>query len=245
MSRIKKIGFGLVLLAVAGIVFAFYDSTSKSIDSGVLTYEIDLQKQDLRFFWKDEKGKNYQSFKNLKNGIEAQGIGLVFAVNGGMYQEDLSPLGLYIENGVEKHKINRIVNAHGNFYMQPNGVFAITKTNKGFISTTANFKPSSDIKYATQSGPMLVIDGKLHPKFMKGSNNLNIRNGLGVLPNGKLLFVISKEKINFYDFATYFQSRGCKNALYLDGFVSRTYLPSKGATDLGGNFGVIIGEVKR
>lgn len=91
---------------------------------------------------------------------------------------------------------------------------------------------------------MLVIDGKLHPKFNEGSKNLNIRNGVGILPNGNVLFAMSKKKINFYDFAQYFKKLGCKNALYLDGFVSRTYLPSKGYKTNGGKFGVIIGVVK-
>ena len=82
-------------------------------------------------------------------------------------------------------------------------------------------------------------------KTIFNSKNLNIRNGVGILPNGKLIFVMSKQKINFYDFASYFKSLGCKNALYLDGFISKTYLPENGYNTLdGGNFGVIIGETK-
>lgn len=91
---------------------------------------------------------------------------------------------------------------------------------------------------------MLVIDGNLHKKLTKGSKNLHIRNGVGVLPNGNLLFAMSKEKINFYDFASFFQKNGCKNALYLDGFVSKTYLPEKNYKQDDGNFGVIIGIIK-
>jgi len=84
----------------------------------------------------------------------------------------------------------------------------------------------------------------MHPKFNMGSTNVNIRNGVGVLPDGSLLFAMSKEKINFYDFALYFKQNGCENALYLDGFVSKTYLPSQGWEQLDGNFGVIIGETE-
>ena len=75
------------------------------------------------------------------------------------------------------------------------------------------------IKYATQSGPMLIIDGQIHPAFKQGTANLNIRNGVGILPNNKLLFVMSKKEMNLYDFANYFKNSGCINALYLDGFV--------------------------
>lgn len=92
---------------------------------------------------------------------------------------------------------------------------------------------------------MLVIDGKVHPKFTIGSKNVHIRNGVGILPKGYLLFAMSKEKINFYDFATFFKSKGCSNALYLDGFVSRTYLPSKKWEQTDGNFAIIIAEIER
>ena len=92
---------------------------------------------------------------------------------------------------------------------------------------------------------MLLIDGAIHPKFTEGSSNVHIRNGVGILPNGNLLFAMSTKTTNFYDFACFFQDKGCKNALYLDGFVSRTYLPSQHWEQLDGNFGVIIAETKR
>jgi uncharacterized protein YigE (DUF2233 family) len=109
------------------------------------------------------------------------------------------------------------------------------------ICKTENFLSNEKIKYATQSGPMLVIDGEIHTAFKKNSTNLNIRNGVGILPNNQIIFAISKKEINFYDFAEYFKKLGCKNALYLDGFVSRTYLPEKNWKQFDGNFGVIIG----
>ncbi|MEO6719284.1 MAG: phosphodiester glycosidase family protein, partial [Ferruginibacter sp.] len=77
--------------------------------------------------------------------------------------------------------------------------------------------------------------------FKKGSANLNVRNGVGILPDNKIVFAMSKKEINFYDFAEYFKSIGCKNALYLDGLISRTYLPEKKWMQIDGNFGVIIG----
>jgi uncharacterized protein YigE (DUF2233 family) len=88
---------------------------------------------------------------------------------------------------------------------------------------------------------MLVINGKIHPEFKLGSSYVNIRNGVGILPNGNVLFAISKEEINLYDFAQYFKQAGCNNALYLDGFVSRMYCPEKKQYSLDGNFGVMIG----
>ena len=91
---------------------------------------------------------------------------------------------------------------------------------------------------------MLLIDSLVHPKFTQGSRNVHIRNGVGILPNGNPLFVISTKPINLYDFADYYRKWGCKNALYLDGFVSRLYLPEIGIQQMDGNFGVIIAEVE-
>jgi len=88
---------------------------------------------------------------------------------------------------------------------------------------------------------MLIIDGEINPKFKKGSTSLYVRNGVGILPDGRILFVMSKKEINFYDFAVFFKNKGCMNALYLDGFVSQIYLPEQNWKQLDGEFGVIIG----
>jgi uncharacterized protein YigE (DUF2233 family) len=98
---------------------------------------------------------------------------------------------------------------------------------------------------STQSGLMLIIDGEIHPAFKEGSSSLYVRNGVGILPDNRIVFAMSREAVNFYSFANYFKSLGCRNALYLDGFVSRTYLPEKDWTQLDGNFGVMIGVTKR
>lgn len=217
----------------------------KIIDqSGILSYVVDLKKQTIRFYWKDENHENYRNAKGLKKALVSQEKKLVFAMNGGMYNKDGSPQGLYIEEGITKAPLDLHQEGYGNFYMQPNGVFFLTKEQQAGISTSQNFHEQKNIDYATQSGPMLLIDGKIHPKFTQGSKNLHIRNGVGILPDGKILFAMSKEKINFYDFASYFKQQGCKDALYLDGFVSRTFLPSKQWKQVDGNFGVIIAEVE-
>ncbi|WP_241491420.1 phosphodiester glycosidase family protein [Lacinutrix mariniflava] len=219
-------------------------SVKNTQDLRILTYRINPKKQSLKFYWKNKKDSIIQTFNNLKTEVESNKEALVFAMNGGMYKKDFSPQGLYVEKGKILSKLDTIDKGFGNFYLQPNGVFLITENGMPIITKTQDFKIYNAIDYATQSGPMLVIDGTLHPKFNKGSSNLNIRNGVGVLPNGDLLFAMSKEKINFYDFALFFKDKGCENALYLDGFVSKTYLPSKQWEQLEGEFGVIIAETK-
>ena len=235
----KKLFFAIILsLAIAGIS-AF--SLAKSNDKKrFVTYIVNPKKQDLKLYWKNENQQNFGSILNLKNWAESKNKKLIFATNGGMYKKDGSPQGLYIENHKTLAELDT-KNASGNFYLKPNGVFFISDQNNPEICTTESFKPSKNIKFATQSGPMLVIDGKIHPDFKEGSSNLNIRNGVGILPDNSIVFAMSKEPINFYDFASYFKSLGCKNALYLDGLVSRTYLPERKWTQTDGHFGVIIG----
>ncbi len=165
-------------------------------------------------------------------------------MNGGMYDQFNSPQGLYIENGKILSEIDTF-EGKGNFYLKPNGIFYITNDNSPKICKSNAFLNNQSIRFATQSGPMLLIDGQIHPDFVKGSKNLNIRNGVGILSNHQVVFVMSLQEINFYDFAQYFKSLGCKNALYLDGFVSRTYLPEQQWIQIDGHFGVMIGVVKK
>lgn len=211
----------------------------------ILSYSVDPAKKELAFYSKDGNGNFYANHGKLKEDLAHQLIELEFAMNGGMFMEDLRPLGLYIENGKIIRPVNKVEKAFGNFYMQPNGIFYIDDKKHAHISKTTDFELTKSIEYATQSGPMLLIDGKMHPAFNEGSSNLNVRNGVGILPNGDILFAQSKSFINFYDFATFFKKNGCKNALYLDGFVSKTYLPAKDWTQTSGKFGIIIAVVNK
>lgn len=232
-------------LLLLSFLFLFNTSYGQSsLEDKFLSYTVDLKTQDLRLFYKDENNRPYRSIQQLKVSMDQKGTPLVFAMNGGMYMEGNIPLGLYIESG----KLIRPLNSRsgsGNFYMKPNGVFYFTTDGKAYIKTTSAYTYSSKIRYATQSGPMLVIDGQIHPSFSEKSTNVNLRNGVGILPDGKLLFVISKTLVSFYEMASYFKEKGCKNALYLDGAVSKMYLPSANWIETGGDFGVMIGELKK
>ncbi|MCR6642603.1 MAG: phosphodiester glycosidase family protein [Sporocytophaga sp.] len=241
MKKVKALSRLLVFGSVLGILLCLYGF--KGNDHDIISYKVDLRQVDLKFYWKDEDGNIIRSLQNLKVLADQNHQKLVFAMNGGMYQKDNSPQGLYIEAGKVLSRLDT-GSGNGNFHMKPNGVFYITNNNKAHVSQTSAFNPK-DVRYATQSGPMLLIDGQIHPTFQKGSKNLNIRNGVGVLPDGNILFALSKNEINFYDFAQYFKDAGCKNALYLDGFVSRAYIPEKNWIQKDGNFGVIIGVTEK
>lgn len=242
----KKNGFlflSLLLATTAGFS-SFHRRDTGIIAPEFISYVVDPGKQTIGFFWKDGNGKQVENFQNLKQFLEKENRELVFAMNGGMFNADLSPQGLYIENGKLLSGIDTVQNAYGNFYLQPNGIFYLTDERKPVVCKTADFVFSEQVQYATQSGPMLVIDGFIHPKFVEGSANLNVRNGVGILPDGRVLFAMSKNKINLYDFARFFKEKGCSNALYLDGAISKTYLPSANQVQLDGLFGVIIAETR-
>jgi uncharacterized protein YigE (DUF2233 family) len=231
----------IILLITATISVGFYQFGKPSNeDDRFVSYIVNPKKQNLEFFWKNEKGEHFKNAENLISWLKSKNKTLLFSTNGGMYKKDNSPQGLYIENTITKSEIDTS-NGNGNFYLKPNGIFYLTTDKNPIICKTEDFVNNGMIKYATQSGPMLVIDGEIHTAFKKNSTNLNIRNGVGILPNNQIIFAISKKEINFYDFAEYFKKLGCKNALYLDGFVSRTYLPEKKWEQIDGNFGVIIG----
>ena len=236
----KKATF-IILLIIASISVGFYQFGKPSNeDERFVSYIVNPKKQNLEFFWKNERGEHFKNAENLISWLKSKNKKLLFSTNGGMYKKDNSPQGLYVENTITKSEIDAL-NGNGNFYLKPNGVFYLTTEKNPIICKTEDFVNNVKIKYATQSGPMLVIDGEIHTAFKKNSTNLNIRNGVGILPNNQIVFAISKKEINFYDFAEYFKNLGCKNALYLDGFVSRTYLPEKNWKQIDGNFGVIIG----
>lgn len=232
--------FSLVFLLLFTTAFYSRITQQKSGDELFITYKVDVKKSDLKLYWKNDKGEPFKSIENLKTWVESQQKTLLFAMNGGMYMQDNSPLGLYIENKKQITPLNTRSGA-GNFYLQPNGVFYITTDNAPAICQTADFVNRDNIKYATQSGPLLVINGSINSAFKEGSANVNIRNGVGIMPNNEVVFAMSKDQVNFYDFASYFKKMGCQYALYLDGFVSRTYLPEQNWTQTDGNFGVIIG----
>lgn len=237
-----KLLITIICSSVSLMVLLLLTACRQNPDINFVTYTANPAKDSIGFYLKDASGKRYGSLQKLKDAIESKGNSLMFAMNGGMYKPGGEPLGLYVEDGKEINAINTDRGA-GNFYLKPNGILYITNFGTAGIVNTDHFR-NNNIRYATQSGPLLLINGKPHPAFKEGSANLQIRNGAGILPDGRIIFALSKSEINFYDFAVYFKEKGCKDALYLDGYVSRAYLPEKEWLQTDGDFGVIIAVMK-
>lgn len=179
-----------------------------------------------------------RSFAEVMSRLPAEQV--AFAINAGMFDEEGRPIGLAVVEGRQIRAINTR-DGGGNFHLKPNGVFLVRRDGRAEVVTSADYEPSKDVEFATQSGPMLVIDGKLHPSFDADGQSRHIRNGVGIGPDGRALFVISNEVVSFGKLARFFRDRlKTRNALYFDGSVSSLWDPANGRQDAGVPLGPII-----
>ncbi len=198
---------------------------------------------DLRLFLTNGDGRPFGHFTTLDRALADQGLTLAFAMNAGMYHEDRSPVGLYVENGVAAAPLQTRASP-GNFGLLPNGVLCIGASRVQVIETLAFAARRPDCRFATQSGPMLVIDGALHPRFLPDSTSRYIRNGVGVDAAGRVHFALSDSRVTFHQFGRFFRDvLQTPQALYLDGSISRLHAPMLGRSDPGFAMGPIIGVV--
>jgi uncharacterized protein YigE (DUF2233 family) len=206
--------------------------------------EVDAAQEDLRLFLKDETDTVYGQFGRIDATLKGRGEHLIMAMNAGMYHDDRAPVGHYLENGQVAQRL--ITSAGpGNFGLLPNGVFCIAEGQAVVIETRRFKRESPTCRYATQSGPMLVIDGKLHPRFLPDSTSRFVRNGVGTSADGKrVVFAISNNAVTFHAFGRLFRDvLKLPQALYFDGNVSRLYAPMLGRSDAGFQLGPIVGVV--
>jgi len=200
---------------------------------------VDVATENLRLFYKDAEGDLIGSFGRIEGLPQVNQ--LAFAMNAGMYHDDRSPVGHYIENGVEIMRV--IPNAGpGNFGMLPNGVFCINEGSARIYETLDYVARAPECRDATQSGPMLVIDGALHPRFFPESTSRFVRNGVGTTADGMTaVFAISNDSVTFYEFGSFFRDYlQLPNALYFDGKVSRLYSRALGRSDFGFPLGPMV-----
>jgi uncharacterized protein YigE (DUF2233 family) len=251
--------FRLLLLALIILLFASATAFAEPCrdesyrGASYVVCSFDPSREDIRIVWRGDDGRPYRTFGALAGDIEAEGSSLEFAMNGGMYEQDLSPVGLHIENGRTLSRANtKTVTGRPsqipNFYKKPNGVFYLGNGEAGILATEEFLSRKLKANFATQSGPMLVIDGAIHPAFIVKSRDRKQRNGVGVSSPTEVHFAISKGRVSFYDFARFFRDRlRSDNALFLDGgSAPGLYAPELGRNDAPGHggYGPIIAVVK-
>ncbi len=231
-------------LAAALLASPAFSADCRNLDVEGTSYtacRIDPATEDIRLWLRDDTGRILGTFDRVNERLAAEGLTLGIAMNAGMYHRDRRPVGLYVEDGVEATGIVTR-EGPGNFGMLPNGVLCLGDGTAAILESRRFAEDRPACRFATQSGPMLVIDGALHPRFIPGSDFLNVRNGAGVAPDGSLWLAISNRPVNFHDFARLFRDElGTPNALYLDGSVSRLYRRDTGRHDVGFPLGPIIG----
>ncbi|MBV0891185.1 phosphodiester glycosidase family protein [Paracoccus sp. Z118] len=212
---------------------------------GYAVCTVDGADQDRLRLWLDgPDGRVLGDFRAVR-GTLGSGEVLAFAMNAGMYHPDYTPVGLYRADGVQKSGLVT-AGGGGNFGLRPNGVFCVgAKAPFQVIESRRFEKADPDCRLATQSGPMLLIDGELHPRFLPDSDSRYIRNGVGVSRDFQTAwFVISDSAVTFHEFARFFRDElDARNALYFDGSISRLYAPDIRRADWGRTMGPIIGFV--
>jgi uncharacterized protein YigE (DUF2233 family) len=216
--------------------------TTQSFEGSAFTVcAFDARKDELRLALRGKDKQTLRSLPALEASLGADASRVRFAMNAGMYDEEGLPIGLYVEGGETLKRLNRN-KGPGNFHLLPNGVFAVDQEGRVSVSPSPDFaREAKGTRWATQSGPMLVIDGKLHHKFDADGESRLVRNGVGVKDRNSAFFVISEEGVSFGRFARFFRDAlGCPNALFLDGSVSSLWDRPGGRQDAYSGLGPMI-----
>jgi len=213
-------------------------------DLAIDACHLKLGRDHVRTFWRDPSGVVFGNFDRLSAWLATRGETLVCATNAGIYGQDLRPIGLYVEAGQLRRKLNVRKRAYGNFYLQPNGALLLSDKEAKILSTDEisadTEKQLSTIRYATQSGPIMLRNTKINPLFTPGSENRVVRNAVCVITSTEVVLARSRAPINFHDFAQQLREKiGCRDALYLDGSISQLY--PFGKNSFGPDFATMIG----
>lgn len=203
----------------------------------------------VRLAYRDAAGAPFGSVNRAVTAMaeERQADGrLVLAMNAGMYHADLTPVGLYVEDSVEIAPLTTD-DGFGNFFLKPNGVFFIGGDGRAGVMETLAYKAAGIAPaFATQSGPMLVIGGDIHPRFLPDGSSKHIRNGVGVRADGQIVLAITRDPVSLGAFARLFRDAAdCPDALFFDGAVSSLAFGDRMEIDSGDPAGPVVAVFER
>lgn len=231
----------LALLSLTWAARAVEYSEEKIGDVKVTVCRVNVRKEHLQLFLRDDSQQLISRFDKLAAWLSAHGHTLTFAMNAGMFEPSYAPVGLFVAEGKTLAPLNTASGA-GNFYLKPNGLFLLTRDGARVIETSEYAALRQPALLATQSGPLLVRHNQLHPAFLPASTSRLYRNGVGVPNPETALFAITEGPVNFHEFATFFRDTlHCPDALFLDGTVSSLYATKLHRSDYHIPLGPIIG----
>lgn len=130
----------------------------------------------------------------------------LLGINGGFFDQQFRPLGLRINHRKLENPLKHI-SWWGIFYV---------KNKTAFISSAKRFKHEKDIEFAIQSGPRLLVNGRI-PSLKIGNAD---RSALGITADGKVIILVSTNAaMSTRQLAKLMKSPplSCINAINLDG----------------------------
>lgn len=248
MKSLTEIASRFYFLAVTLVFFekasAVEFNSVEIAGKKAIVCRVNVLKERLHLFHRNESGVPFKRFEVLAPWIEARGRKLVFAMNAGMYHADFSAVGLFVSDGKQIVPLN-MEKGDGNFFLKPNGVFLLTDRGVRVIESSEYIRLSENVVLATQSGPLLVRNGKLHPALNPVSDSRLFRNGVGVPSPEIAVFVITETPMNFYEFATLFRDKlDCPDALFFDGTICSLHAPVLKRSDFRMDLGPIIAVIE-
>lgn len=181
----------------------YQDFTSSAFTSWfhIHVFRINLQYYKFKLLMASDLNTHLASAEEFRAGSDA-----ILAVNGGFFDNAYRPLGLRAQNG------------HIEIPLKPIswwGVFYI-RNQKAYIRPPKNFRMQNNIEMAVQSGPRLLVRGKI-PSLKPGRAR---RTALGIGRDGSVYIVVTgNAAITTTELAEFMMAAplDCTDALNLDG----------------------------
>lgn len=184
-----------------GIEYQDLDASFLTPWSHIHAFRINLKNNELALVSASDLSRQYAAIDEF-----AQFSKALLAINGGFFDSNYKPLGLRIHKKNLRSPIKRI-SWWGIFYI---------KNEKAYLSNISQFNPSSQIDFAIQSGPRLLINNRIPPLKPRRAE----RSALGITHDGQIIILVTDNMpLSTTELAQVMKAAplNCENALNLDG----------------------------